>query len=383
MVMQINGTSTPNLPPSGLAERQLSVEMGSTPPKLWVGVPTTIDPSGRLQLLPQDLSAYVTSTVLTTTLAGYVTSAALTTALAGYLPLVGGVVTNNAAGVTALTVNATGAGSTVARFGGSTGDVYVWQDGAGLYASNPTYGPYLILARSRPSNGAVQTGDELGSIHIGGTPNSSFNNQALSCGIEGFATENWTATARGSHLSFLITANGANTPQEAAVLDVVSNGTEWHLNSNNVGGILSAFNSGDIGIVPSGNNALATWWNGTTGDIFTSADINAGNFPSERRLKKDIAPYERGLAAVMAINPVQWHWNGEEGTRDDGTMHYGIMADELEQVAPEAVVERDRMWGPGPDQRALTKGVEDRVVLTLLVNAVKELAARLPPAAPQ
>lgn len=50
MPMQILRTPTPNLPPTGLAEGQLSVEMASVPPKLWVGVPVTIDASGRIQL---------------------------------------------------------------------------------------------------------------------------------------------------------------------------------------------------------------------------------------------------------------------------------------------------------------------------------------------
>lgn len=47
MPMQIRRTPTPNAPPSGLLEGQLAVEMASTPPALWVGVPTAIDPSGR------------------------------------------------------------------------------------------------------------------------------------------------------------------------------------------------------------------------------------------------------------------------------------------------------------------------------------------------
>ena len=43
--VQINRTATPNNPPTGLLEGELSVEMAD-PTRLWVGVPTTIDPSG-------------------------------------------------------------------------------------------------------------------------------------------------------------------------------------------------------------------------------------------------------------------------------------------------------------------------------------------------
>lgn len=47
MVMQIKRTSTVNLAPSVIDEGQLAVEMASTPPKLWVGVPYGIEPTGR------------------------------------------------------------------------------------------------------------------------------------------------------------------------------------------------------------------------------------------------------------------------------------------------------------------------------------------------
>jgi hypothetical protein len=52
MVMQTRRTATPNNPPTGLAQGQLAVGMADTPPSLWVGVPTTLDPSGRKLISP-------------------------------------------------------------------------------------------------------------------------------------------------------------------------------------------------------------------------------------------------------------------------------------------------------------------------------------------
>lgn len=49
--MQIRRTAIPNESPGGLAEGQLAVEMASDPPRLWVGVPTSIDPTGRREIL--------------------------------------------------------------------------------------------------------------------------------------------------------------------------------------------------------------------------------------------------------------------------------------------------------------------------------------------
>lgn len=52
MVMQIRRTLTANNAPSGLAEGQLACELASDPPKLWVGVPVSLDPSGRRLVVP-------------------------------------------------------------------------------------------------------------------------------------------------------------------------------------------------------------------------------------------------------------------------------------------------------------------------------------------
>jgi len=54
--VQIRRTATPNNPPVNLAEGELSVEMAN-PLRLWVGVPTSIDASGKRLLT----SPYVTT----------------------------------------------------------------------------------------------------------------------------------------------------------------------------------------------------------------------------------------------------------------------------------------------------------------------------------
>lgn len=95
MVMQIRRTPTPNNPPpaGSLAEGQLSVGMADNPPTLWAGVPTTIDVSGRLQILPGNF-------VTTPTLNGYLPLTAGSAA-----PLTGDLYFNQAATI----ANTTGA----------------------------------------------------------------------------------------------------------------------------------------------------------------------------------------------------------------------------------------------------------------------------------
>lgn len=50
MPIQIKRTSVPNRAPVGLLPGQLAVEMASDPPKLWCGVPASIDPSLRREV---------------------------------------------------------------------------------------------------------------------------------------------------------------------------------------------------------------------------------------------------------------------------------------------------------------------------------------------
>ena len=50
MAIQIRRTRTPNHAPTGLESGQLAVEMASDPPRLWCGVPASIDPSGRVRI---------------------------------------------------------------------------------------------------------------------------------------------------------------------------------------------------------------------------------------------------------------------------------------------------------------------------------------------
>jgi len=52
----IKRTLTPDLPPPTLQPGELAVEMASIPPKLWVGVPTNIDPVGKKLLSPTNVT---------------------------------------------------------------------------------------------------------------------------------------------------------------------------------------------------------------------------------------------------------------------------------------------------------------------------------------
>ncbi len=91
---------------------------------------------------------------------------------------------------------------------------------------------------------------------------------------------------------------------------------------------------------------------------------------SDRRLKKDIRPYEGGLKEILQIKPVWYRYNGLTGlpTDEEGV---GTIAQELEQVAPYMI----KPYIKEDDKGVKTeyKSVDYNAMLFMFVNAIKEL----------
>ena len=130
---------------------------------------------------------------------------------------------------------------------------------------------------------------------------------------------------------------------------------------------------------------------GGTVKIAGSATVNGGMaVTSDRRLKQNIAPYSKGLAEVLKINPVSFEYNGE-GNTTKGEKFIGVVAQDLQKVAPEFVSDfeheiietvsssREKSDSDSPEpieERVIGKEtylkVHDSEIKYLLVNAIKE-----------
>jgi len=105
--------------------------------------------------------------------------------------------------------------------------------------------------------------------------------------------------------------------------------------------------------------------------------------PSDARLKRDVSGYKSGLAQILALQPVQYQYNGRGGLPDDGRSYVGLDAGETEKVMPELVgsmmVTFDRTQAGEipklPDTEIKT--IDSSALTYALVNAIKELAARV------
>jgi len=118
----------------------------------------------------------------------------------------------------------------------------------------------------------------------------------------------------------------------------------------------------------------------------TAIKVGGGSWvaPSDPILKRDVAEYKSGLAEVLALQPIEYRYNGKGGLPDDGRSYVGLDARATEPVMPELVgsmmVALDPARGEEPSVAVPdteVKTVDASALVYALVNACKELAARV------
>jgi hypothetical protein len=111
---------------------------------------------------------------------------------------------------------------------------------------------------------------------------------------------------------------------------------------------------------------------------------------SDRRLKRDIAPYGRGLAAVRQLQPVAFRYNSvaplgiapddarprQPPPASEDELRYGLIADEVAPIIPEATG-TTQVTLPGDKTSTSVATLSPGQLTYALINAVKELADRL------
>jgi hypothetical protein len=113
---------------------------------------------------------------------------------------------------------------------------------------------------------------------------------------------------------------------------------------------------GDIRVGTTGTNGCLKNFNG---------DPLTGTCASDRRFKKDIAPFGPVLNQLTALQPVHYSWRAADfPAQHFGTGRaYGLIAQEVEQALPELVVTNDEGF----------KAVDYSKLPLLTIQAVKDL----------
>ncbi len=119
--------------------------------------------------------------------------------------------------------------------------------------------------------------------------------------------------------------------------------------SKNIGLRVDAFNgTSNIGIEVNADTAAIL-----NGAVFVNGDLNysgALNNTSDRNLKENIQPLENGLATIMKLNPTTYNFrgNGEyNGLKLSTGLHYGLIAQEVEQIIPSLVKDNVHYYEEG------------------------------------
>jgi len=130
-----------------------------------------------------------------------------------------------------------------------------------------------------------------------------------------------------------------------------------------------------------GNTGLGT--DAPNEKLHVNGKVKANMFvtTSDRRLKSDIEEFKYGLEEVRQLQPVSFAYNGRGGTTD-GTQHIGLIAQELQAVAPELVEEFTHVtyeYDEDGTQREVGQEkflqIRDSEVKFMLINSIKQMAA--------
>lgn len=112
-------------------------------------------------------------------------------------------------------------------------------------------------------------------------------------------------------------------------------------------------------------------YEGQTVSAFASMMGSMGGACDER-LKENIAVCEPGLDAVMEMRPVTFDYTHPRFA--DGRKHIGFIAQEIQQIIPEAV---DKIHGLAPEGEPDFLKINYNELVPVLVNAIKDLNKKI------
>jgi len=177
-----------------------------------------------------------------------------------------------------------------------------------------------------------------------------------------YVTQSATNTDIGGRMAtndyFRIYATGTN-DDGALVIQTGDNDTEPILFQQGTFERMRIHSNGNVGIGTNSPGYLLHV-NGTAGKPGGGSWSNA----SDRRLKQDINSYTDGLQQLLAIRPVTYRYNEKSG-HDTEPEYVGVIAQELQQVAPYMVSTFDK------DEEEYLN-VDPSAMIYMAINAIQE-----------
>jgi len=146
-----------------------------------------------------------------------------------------------------------------------------------------------------------------------------------------------------------LTSGGGGSSGEITITnDTSSNTTYYPLLSTSTSGVITTANT----------SSTKLYYNSSSGIL----SATAFNTLSDERLKENVMPLfdiNTSLEIIDSLNPVSFTW------KDSGIKSYGFIAQELEQVIPEAI------------ENGEYKSVNYSMIIPFLVDSIRELTQEL------
>jgi len=98
---------------------------------------------------------------------------------------------------------------------------------------------------------------------------------------------------------------------------------------------------------------------------------------SDNRIKKNLAPYTLGLDNLKQLQTVTYQFNGLYGSSDDGKINVGLIAQDVAETSFYSMVEPWEYIDPTTGDITHLLSVNTSQLVFALINAVKELSARV------
>jgi len=249
--------------------------------------------------------------------------------------------------------------------------------GGGGGAVTTVSGGSTGLTPSTPASGNVVLGGTLlySSGGTGLTSTGSSGNFLTSTG-SGWASTSPATAISGASLSSatfssLVSCGGLYCSGTATAI------TGYQIGSSAGNGLI--LSGGYVQLLCNGAGYLEVDGSGNiiiNGSIAQKASGTTWNNPSDVRLKDNITAYTDGLEKILQINPKTWTYNGLAKTTK-GQAGLGVIADEIQTVLPNTVSTYSVKLNPTDELNTDVKQFDATEITWLLVNAVKELSAKV------
>lgn len=236
--------------------------------------------------------------------------------------------------------------------------------------SNISYARMIILNSGNVGIGTVSPSYLLHVNAPTATRHTSYSSNSFACGSFTVGT---SAPLIGSSSSLIGEYTGTGNNDGIGVSGIATNtnvnfGYGGFFEGNYIGVVGRGTTGGFAGVYAHAKGAMnAIYINGNM------AGTGTNNYSSDAKLKKNIQPVEGALDKIMTMKPSVYEFKvGEFGSMElPKGKHYGLIAQDLQEIYPELVIENN-LTGEGRPDNVNYLGINYQELTPILISAIQE-----------